>query len=438
MSQEAFADEEVPSAPLKATPSAMEEGKALSSVAPDKGAASFAKKAAGDDEGPVAINHNFSSQPKPKGILGMSRPAMAAVMVAGAAAAGLGAWTAVTIPDLNSQVKDLEEQVDRLSFQVDRLEAENDRFEASNNRLNNTISELSLENEELNETSIRLTAVSQDLSVQVEELDSLNDDIREANAKIAAQTVVLNVTNELLRLSVATLNATVTGLELQQKVLEINEENLETQITELNVVKVTLTAQEKILSTRVDRLNNETAELNSQLADLDEVVVYLNTSLNGNQELLNTTTLEMAEAIDTDRFLGVQTMKMGHLDAWHGWDCGFAKAFPNSMDDQTAVIAENNTTEPLSDMLVFVDTWLSVPQCFNHSDLVAYLDDKYDITPSPNQMTTQNLRSGVDTYTPAGIDYYFPPRDSTVGMSTEEWEATNYTCAGMTEFFKWT
>ena len=123
-----------------------------------------------DGIGPSAINHNFTTQPKKKSIMGMSRPVFAAVSLAAAGAAGLGAWTAMTLPNLNSQVRDLEEQVDRLSKEVDRLEEENDRFQASNDQLNASIAFFDEQNELLNETAIRLDDSVDDLTDQVEEL----------------------------------------------------------------------------------------------------------------------------------------------------------------------------------------------------------------------------------------------------------------------------
>merc|ERR1712226_280299 len=181
-----------------------------------------------------------------------------------------------------------------------------------------------------------------------------------------------------------------------------------------------------------------TERLNLALDDLEDAITYMNNSVSGEQDDLVETTRAFTDQIDIDRFLGVESINYQFLDAWHGWDCGFADSFPNLVENKDATIPE--APGPYPQPLQNIDTVLNYTRnefapslCFDDIDLVAYLDRRYFIEPTL-LMSTNDYIEGINEYTEAGLNYYFPSQGQPGGLTPVDWEEAQYSCKDIPKF----
>ena len=249
---------------------------------------------------------------------------------------------------------------------------------------------------------------------------------------IQVENAKLNATNQALYEDVNNLTDTVDVLEATFNDLSETNDELKGNITELTILRITLEQTEADLEQSVTNLTALNDELEESLNELDETVQYLNNSITGSQEEKALVTAETARMVDTNRFVGIEELNYNYLDGWHGWDCGFAQTFGNTLKDHELANQPMSATLR-AQVLTYVGTVFSGTNifCFNHTDMVNFYDSTYGL-----DMTILESIDGTNTYTEKGLEYYFPNQGE-VGLSHADWEAASYACANISPKFEY-
>jgi hypothetical protein len=373
-------------------------------------------------------------------MFGMKKPmiGLVAFLVIGIPFAyAISQW--IRIPGLQSQIEELEMEVDRLSLEVDRLTAQvdrlavqNDRLESLNDRLNSTVVEFEALNDQLNASNVVFEMLNGGLNMTALELQENVEDLQEQNEEFATLNNQLNETNLVLSSEVDRLENATSLLERQNEQLFLLSESLSSETAQLEFSNEQLNETVVGLEGRVldfELENNRLTQLNS---DLGTIVSFLNTTTANLDETFDAVSAFLADQINVNRFLVLETLQNTYQQRLSSWDCDFRDAFRNrdfvsdgripiGADDYPAVVA-------------YVDEQLLTELCLDQADFEQHLESavvQSGIVP-PVSTTVNQLIMGVQTYTNLAVDYYFPDNgDAVGGLADEDWAAASYNCENL-------
>jgi flagellin-like hook-associated protein FlgL len=375
-------------------------------------------------------------------MFGLSKPmfGLVALLVLGTGgtfAYALSQW--FRIPGLQTQIEELELEVNRLTFEVDRLTAQvdrlavqNDRLESLNDRLNSTVVEFEALNVQLNASNVVFEMLNGGLNMTALELQDRVEDLQEQNEEFATLNTQLNETNLALSTEVDRLENATSLLERQNEQLFLLTESLSSETAQLEFSNEQLNETNVGLQDTVvvfELENNRLTQLNS---DLGTIVSFLNATTTNLNETFEAVSAFLADQINVNRFLVMQTLQNTYQQRLSSWDCDFRDAFRNrdfvsdgsipiGADDYPAVVA-------------YVDEQLLTNLCLDQADFEQYLESAVvqSGTVPPVSTTVNQLITGVQTYTNLAVDYYFPDNgDAVGGLTDEDWVAASYNCQNL-------
>ena len=356
-------------------------------------------KTVGTHDTTLTINH-VTSTSRSSAVLGLSKPVVALIGILSMGTLGAGLWGWITIPGLNSQIEKLELQVSRLSGEIDRLQSEVDRFAELNANLNASIVELNQINQNLNATVDRLED-------EVDELEEQNDIYQDLNNQ---------------------LNTTAVQLSEQVDELEEQVDQLEESNAELRILTQDLQNQTDRLESQVDELEKENDRLQELNKDLAIIVGFLNETTGDISDTLLEVSELLADQIVVYQGLVLDDLNLMYIDVQQCWDCNYFDFFRGEpwITDTTIPIGDS-----LIEALDYVDDRILDEYCIDRADFEDYLDDTFGL----EVMSSDNLIRGVNRYTNAVLEYYFPDQNSTLpGLNATVWHSAMYDCANVPTF----
>jgi len=358
-------------------------------------------------------------------LFGMSKPALgiAALLVLGCAAAAAFGW--LKIPGLHNQIQDLHKQVQKLSNQIDRLTVENNRYQKLNNELNATAAHLQELNQHLNASVVELEGITGDLNQTNLELSARVTELAAENDHYALLNHQLNDTATNLADQVGFFQAAVTKLVLENGSLS----NLTGALHDVTSQLGNLTSsQNKTLTQLYDVMNGLTTQ-NDRLQTLNNnlvtVVSFLNETSLGLGNSLQHITQFLSSQIVANQVLVAQSLQNSYDQRLANWDCGYRDYFSGKpfVSNYTVIIKN------LTMVVDYVDTRLLADICLNKTDFEDYLTQQY-----PNGVNSYRLTRGVNDYTTAALDYYFP-QSGQVGLAPQAWANASYNCQNLAQPF---
>jgi chromosome segregation ATPase len=297
---------------------------------------------------------------------------------------------------LNATVKELENHVGDLENNNNRYAELNDQFNESisnlsdeNLRLENQVSEYANLNKELNATAYELGNEVGKLQGEVGELEQLNDRLDTSVGNLAEETEILQESNE----------------EFKKNVDE--------------------------LSSQIGQLSGENDQLQASNSKLETIVGYLDETSQNLDETYDDIMTLLAEQILAYRVLVLEGTQNTYHQSVASWDCNFADRFRSeefSSDwNQKIFPPESN------EVMEYIDDRVLSNLCLSPTDFDQYVEDRYPDNKSIG-ITTNQLRTAVERYTMAALNYYFPNDDDVnSGLTDEDWAQAGYNCEQLPE-----
>jgi len=378
---------------------------------------------------PVTIEHNLkmttesspSRTPAAGLILGMSKPALAiaTLLILGTGAAAAFGW--LQIPGLDNQIEELEDQVAKLSTQVDRLSEENDRFTKLNNELNQTVEDFRVLNQDLNTTVFELEFITSQMNKTQVELAEEVLQLTIQNENYSTLNVELNATATTLAQEVDFFQATVDKLVLENGTLSSFTDALDVITNEIGTITEAQNETLYELYVVSNGLKTENDRLEAANNDLVTVVAFLNDTSVGIGNTLAQITDYLADQIVANQVLTTQSLENTYRQRVQTWDCDYRDAFRDEAYGQNYSVVISD----VSTVMDYVDQRVISELCLNKNDFNQYLMNRY-----PDGLTSYRLLRGVNNYTSAALDYYFPETGE-AGLTPAEWDAASYSCQNL-------
>jgi myosin heavy subunit len=328
---------------------------------------------------------------------------------------------------LNSQIDKLEAQINLLSGEIDRLSNENDRYTRLNNELNRTVEDLRDINQDLNATVVQLESIKDDMNATQLELVERVQELRAENEDYAQMNQKLNKTAATLTQQVKFFEATLDRLVLENNALSNVTEALQyvtNQIGNLTVAQnETFTGLFEVLG----GLRSENDRLEASNNDLVKVVAFLNETSLGLGNSLQEITEYLAGQIVANQVLAVQSLENTYRQRVQTWDCDYRDQFRDEVFGQNYTVVISDATTVID----YVDQRVLSELCLERADFEEFLSGQY-----PQGLTSFRLMQGVNNYTMAALDYYFPEVGET-GVTPEEWNAASFGCQNLADAYSW-
>jgi DNA repair exonuclease SbcCD ATPase subunit len=337
---------------------------------------------------------------------------------------------------LEKQVDELEAQVDRLSSEVDRLENEVDRFSNETNKLSDINDELELNianytiqnillnfslatyaqlNEELNETVVLLEMQVDKLEDQVTLYEMLNDDLNET-----ARELTLKVDD------LASLNRQISETNGQ---LWIAIEQLSNETSELSVLNEELNNTVSELGNQIARMAAEIDRLENISLNLATLVGFINKTALEFDETFDAFSAKIAQQIDYNRALVIETLENLYKQRTAFWDCDFREYFLTEQFVQNRWVPIGKEMYPR--VLAYIEERILSDLCLSTSNFEEFLG--YEFVGSLDRrfnISFNELQRAVGLYTDNAENYFFPSGNAT-GVLPSTWAAADYKCANL-------
>lgn len=416
----------------------------------------------------VTIQHNIETNQQPRSGFGGFFATMSLPMKAGMilfAVAGMGTWAYffsqfLRIPGLENQVDrleaevdaleilvdDLEKEVERLTVQVDRLSGEVDRLEDQNDRFTELNEDLTAANveferliEQLEDSNDVFESENEQLNTSITELQGQNEQLAEANEQFRSLNAQLNVTNAELSAEVDSLGEINSNLTDTNELLSDQNERLVDETAFLRNLTTELNNTVVELGNQISGLEVENDELQALVNDLSTIVSFLEEAAANGDETFEELAALLAEQIEASRALLLGVVQNTYIQTLTAWDCNLFDTFAGEpfIDDLDSPIGGSSYPS----VIVEVNDLALVPLCLDLADFELFLDSEIVQTGvlPPVDVTMNKLVSGVNMYTTAALDYYFPDaNDPPGGLTQEDWVVAEYDCQKLTDDLKFT
>eukprot|EP00980_Cylindrotheca_fusiformis_P025716 scaffold14511_cov93-Cylindrotheca_fusiformis.AAC.2 len=343
-----------------------------------------------------------------------------------------------------------EEDMESLTSEIDRLEALNqqlsnrlDDYEDLTTRLNASV-EVVFIHSLFSHRTIELKRQNDILSESNDRYEDLNDQLSDSIAELKEQNTFLQgQVDEFANLN-QDLNGTVIDLteqvdRLEDEVTDFTAENdrLENLVQSLSNETETLTKLSNALQANVDRLEGnignleqENDRLETSIDDLKTVISFWGDVSENYDETYEQMTAFLAQQIEINRVLALESLENNYHQRVAGWDCGLRARFamePFASDDNVSI-----PTDRINDVMMYVDERVLSELCLDKGDFEKYLQDRYTMS----DVSVKHLETSVERYTWEAIDYYFP-EEAEVGLNAEDWSKAEYNCEKLTSAQKY-
>ena len=378
----------------------------------------------------LSIEHNFnnsgggSSGARSLGlILGMAKPTLIVVslillMTTGAAAYFLTGWLGV--PSLKNQI-------DALQNQVGRLQAENDRYAQLNARLNTSIAEFTYQNNRLNMTANRLEVINEELNATNLAFEDRIQELTQQNADFEASNMELNATALRLTEEVNRFQRSIADLVLKNAELAGLTNNLTNLTGSLSTIAQDQNATVAALAITLTDLTSQNSQLQNLNNELTSITSFLNTTSVGLGSSLEQVTQFLASQITADRVLVLNTLQNTYLQRVANWDCEYQVIFrSNAFGSNFSLDIPDSD---VASVMTYIDGRVLSELCLSQDDFQKYMFSNF-----PTGFSSNNLIAGVQLYTTAALDYYFPTSGQ-VGLTAQDWVNASFDCANLPNKF---
>jgi len=241
----------------------------------------------------------------------------------------------------------------------------------------------------------KLEGVTSELQTQVDRLEEQNEAFALTNDKLNKTAQRYEELNDELHQNNLRLNDTISGLEGQVGVLS-NEND------------------------RYERLNQ----------DLASIVTFLNETAVAMDATAEALVDFVAQQIDVYRILVVESIHNTYRQRIATWDCDFYNVFRANEFARNFTMPIGAEMFPL--VMDYVDERVLTELCLDREDLELQLKTLVGQNRSLASISIDQLIAGIQVYTEAAIDYYFPDADDEPGGLTPlDWATAGYSCEGL-------
>lgn len=209
------------------------------------------------------------------------------------------------------------------------------------------------------------------------------------------------------------LNATVEELQEINVALNDTANRLEDTNQQLGVKVLDLEEQNAVFADQNDKLTKT-------VNDLILISSFLNETSAGLSASLEQITTFLAEQIESNRAILIQTLENTYRQRKDGWNCDY-----NSVFGGETFVQNYNTQISATDLdriMDYVSNRVLDELCLDQEDFMRFLE-----LPQYTPLTSNRLNSAMTVYAERAIDYYFPDRNEN-GLTWEDWADAAFDC----------
>jgi len=333
------------------------------------------------------------------------------------------------VDDLSSEIERLQNErnllrreIEVLNGNVSGLFDSLNEHESLNNDLEASILELNRQNQILYDSNGRYSQLNAQLNESVSDLQAQNEFLAEQNEVFAGLNTDLNVTAGILTDEVSRLEESAHDLEVQNNRLNTLVVSLNDKIDSLSYLNERLDETTTELNSEVDRLSDENTRLEVLTTELSSIVSFLNETTVDADESFDAVTSFLSEQITAYRSVVLETLHNTYIQRVANWDCSFRDVFSDQgfIRNGAVPIPESVYMEVID----YIDDRILSNLCLGIVDFTNYLEFRYNERPA----TMNHLISGVEGYTTAALNHYFPDDEEADGLTAENWAAAGYEC----------
>ena len=258
--------------------------------------------------------------------------------------------------------------------------------------------------------------------------------LQESNSEFSQLNENLQVENNRYSEYTQTLNATVTQLVTELALTTETKQALQISLDEYKEIRETLEEEVLTLSNTAGNLNSTVEELNKAIKDFQDenerfrtIVSFLEGEANGAQQSYDELARALEETIVRKRALAEIGVKERMNSELASWECGLDNAYGHLAFGKNFSLPIGYTY--YDDVINYTNGKLLADFCIEIEDIESYLKNEF-ISEGTSLWTInlENFTKGVNVYTSAALNYYFPDEGDTNGLESESWEAANYEC----------
>lgn len=324
---------------------------------------------------------------------------------------------------LKSELDTMIDEIDRLTNESTVLREESEFFKQLSSQLSHNLTDSIKTNQNMNarieeldvymnETIIHFQDIIDDMNVQNNELEENIDQLQSQNSGLHAE--IENLEN---------INSNLTTT-LNEKIL-ING-NLDEEVNNLAEEKSLLKTDIEELQISLQQLIHENSQFKSHNEDLMSLVSFLNTIESELEGSILNITSDLADLINSYRFLAVRDLEIQYKTIIERWPCKLERLY----DGELFVVDPSLSIAGFYDAVMnFVDNSVLIEICADLDDFEKFMLGNVDVN-DKSSISLTTLLDSLTTYTSLVHDYYFS--NSSIpfefSLSALDWEAANFHC----------